>query len=298
MQRLIIVHSSHSTKAAKVRDEVILPAQRMPGLMVGKFEVYGKSVAENAEGLSKVLRDGDIVLTAGGDGTTEVGVNGILRSKKDVRLGILGYGNFNDVARAFGFIKFNDIFHGKTVEVFPLECFVNGKHLQYAMGYFTAGMMADAARMLNRGGRRERLQKNKNNILYTINQAVKWYFKNRKNSFLPGLFYKEKYVGDMTEYMAVNVGTMARILKTKTSLENRVEFVSGVRNLKNFWKMTGFGIRGVLLGIKLQETRGDELTFKEPTRMVIQSEGECMELKNVQELTVRKSERSVKVFKI
>lgn len=298
MQRLVIIHNSHSSKAGVVNAEVLEPARHLQGYMVGKFEVYGATVAENSQNLAKVLKDGDIVVTAGGDGTTEVGINGIMLSGKDVRLGILGYGNFNDVARIFGLKELGDILQAKTVEAYPLECLVNGKHLQYTMGYFTAGMMAEAAQMLNRGEKRKHLRKNKKNTLFALRSAVAWYLKNKQREFLPGVVVNGKNLGNQTEYLAINSGTVAKVMKTPAAWHNQKEFHSGIKDLSHFWKMVGFGLGSIIFGMKLKETRGDKITFAQPANFILQSEGECVALKNVETLEVRKAATPIKVFKI
>lgn len=292
------MYSPQSTRAGVVSEEVLKPAMSLKGFLVGKFEVAKAPVSENAEKLARVLADGDIIVTAGGDGTTEVGVNAVLLSGKDVRLGALPYGNFNDVARMFGIREIAEILTAKVVKAYALECKVNGKHRQYAMGYFTVGMMADAARMLNRGVRRKHLRQNKNNTLFALNNAVRWFLKNRKRKFLPGVSLGGQKLGDMTEYMAVNSGTVAKIMKLEASYQKKDSLKSGIFNLKKFWKMARFGLRNVIFGIKLGETGGDRLEFEKPVKVVMQSEGECVELENVENMEFTKCARAIKVFKI
>ena len=80
--------------------------------MVGKFEVADTDVDDNSHRLAKVFRDDDLVIAAGGDGTATIAINGIMLSDaKNVRIGVLGFGNFNDTARSFGDVKFEDIIY-------------------------------------------------------------------------------------------------------------------------------------------------------------------------------------------
>lgn len=303
MQRLFIVYNPRSTRAGRIREEVLTPAKSLKGFLVGKFEVEKVPITENARRLSGLLADGDMVVTAGGDGTTEVGVNAVALSGKDVRLGVLPYGNFNDVARMLGMMSFEKLAAEfsedcvKVAEAYPLECLVNGKHFQYALGYFTVGMMADAARMLNGGKKRAHLRRNKNNTMFALSSAVKWYLKNKRRKFLPGVSLNGGEYRDETEYFAVNSGTVAKIMKLEPSFLEKREFRSGMFNLRQFMKMAWFGTRSVMLGLKLSETNGDKLEFREPAKVVIQSEGECVEIDGVKTLEFRKS-RPIKVFKI
>ena len=76
-------------------------------------------------------------------------------SGKDVTLGVLGYGNFNDVARMLKAkqpVKYGDEYiggvseiverfeAGKVKEIYPLEAVVDGEHWRYAPCYITCGV--------------------------------------------------------------------------------------------------------------------------------------------------------------
>ena len=65
MPRLIIVYNPRSSKHALVEKEVLEPARQMKGWMVGKYEVKPTDVDDNAAKLAQILKDGDLVVTAG-----------------------------------------------------------------------------------------------------------------------------------------------------------------------------------------------------------------------------------------
>ncbi len=109
MQRILLIYNPSSSQYVRVKDEVISRASKIKGYMIGKFAIKKAPFEENVKALKKVLQDGDIAIAAGGDATAAVAANAILESKKDVTLGVLPYGNFNDLARTLGTMKYDDI---------------------------------------------------------------------------------------------------------------------------------------------------------------------------------------------
>ena len=85
-RRVFLVYNPRSSKANFVKEQVASPLRDIPGVMFGKYEVKPTDVDDNAEQLSKILMDGDIVIAAGGDGTATIGLNGVMLSKKAVQI--------------------------------------------------------------------------------------------------------------------------------------------------------------------------------------------------------------------
>ena len=108
MKRLLIVYNSRSSRYEEIKEEVLEPAQKISGVMIGKYEVQPTDVDKNAKNLAKILTDGDTVLALGGDATAAVAANGIMQAGKQVRLGVLPYGNFNDLAGTLGLRNFRE----------------------------------------------------------------------------------------------------------------------------------------------------------------------------------------------
>lgn len=200
LKKLIVVYNPRSSKHAAVAREVLAPARKLSGWLVGKYEVKASGLHENADELAKILNDGDLVIAAGGDGTAAMAVNGVMRSGKDVALGVLGYGNFNDLARMLktkraveyggeyvgGVTEIIERYEaGEVKEIYPLEAVVDGKHWRYAPCYLSLGLFAESTAVFDEPKVREKLKTGKKRMFFSIWTLTKWYFRNRKREFLP-----------------------------------------------------------------------------------------------------------------
>lgn len=200
LKKLVIVYNPQASHHGAIEREVLAPARKLGGWLVGKYEVRKADFETNARGLARMLRDGDLVIAAGGDGTAAVAANGIMQSGKDVTLGVLGYGDFNDMARMLGakraveyggeyiggvseiVAKFEA---GKTKEMYPLKVKVNGKHWRFVPCYFGMGMFAESTGVFDEEKVRKKLQTGKKGLGFSILQLAKWYFRHRREEFLP-----------------------------------------------------------------------------------------------------------------
>ncbi|MGF2565482.1 diacylglycerol kinase family protein, partial [Ralstonia pseudosolanacearum] len=117
MKRLLVVYNLKSSRFKDVEREVLVNLRNLNGYMIGKYEIQRIGVNKNAEQFAKLVEDGDLVLSVGGDATAVIAANGILKSGKNAKLAVLPYGNFNDLARTLGSKKLDDVFNGKTREM-------------------------------------------------------------------------------------------------------------------------------------------------------------------------------------
>lgn len=318
MRKLWVVYNPRSSHHAAVEAEVLAPARKLSGFLVGKYEIKQTSVEHNAEMLGKMLGDGDLVVSAGGDGTAAIAANAVMGSGKDVTFSVLGYGNFNDMATMLGtrrpveyggeyvggIMEIIEKFSaGEVSEIYPLEVLVDDKHWRYAPCYATVGMLAEASELMDGDRVRKSLNTGKRGPLYSLMVAVFWYLKNRGRKFLPASDGKvevrlngELMAEGATDYLAVNGPRMSRLMKGGKWYLTEGKFGSAVRGLGRFWKMVGFGLRSVIFGLKLTETEGDVLEFSRLSKVEIQAEGEYQMLEGVSRIEVRKAERGMKVI--
>lgn len=297
MRRLIIVYNPRSSHAQKVRTEVIDPATQLDGFMIGKYQVRATDVDDNAARLAKLLQNGDLVVSAGGDGTATIAVNGCLLSKKDVSLAVLGYGNFNDTARAFKLKSLEDVMDGKTIKVHPLEALVDDKHFRYAISYFTIGLFAESTTIFDEKSTRTKLKTGRRGLFFSISHLASWYFKNKRHDFLPTFrFNGRRVVKKTTDYLAINSPTVARLMKGGDFYTAPKTFWSGTACLGSFFRLVVFMTRSFFARIPGSASSGDQLEFPTPATIRIQAEGEYYILKDISWLKIQKSERSLKII--
>ncbi len=324
MQRVIIAFNPRSSKQEKIQNEVIRPLSKMGGYQVGKYEVKKASVNENAKQLAEILLDGDLLVSVGGDGTATMALNAAMISKKDVTLGVLGYGNFNDFARMLGEKNYKDLIYdfenGAVQRLFPLEAILDGKRWRYAACYFTIGMFAESTEAFNAPEVRNKLRKGKKGLVYSIMVLKKWYFKNRKRNFLPKDIQlddvamnrmkiaksgKENVVTirpkkRISDVIFVNGRTVAKVMRGNGYWRSPTELFVSHGRLKGFWRLAAFMAKSIFVhlpGKKVGAVMNEcsvKIDFSAPEEFEVQAEGEYARVK-AKELIVRKDVRGVKV---
>ena len=308
-RRIIIVYNPRSSKAQRVVDEVVSPIQKISGVMVGKYEVRPTDVDDNAEALSKILLDGDIVISAGGDGTATIGLNGAMLSKREVRFMALPFGNFNDMARTMK--------QASGEEFYPLEMEINGEHYRYAACYFTIGMFAESTEVFDEKKTRKKLQTKDRRLLFSIFTLAGWYFKNKKRRFIPAFEYvskvekkgengisltpvkrlsKEETV-KISDYIAVNGVSVAKIIRSGEGFyKSGTGFLSVTRGLGSFLRLSSFMARSMFKRIPGAVSVEDILTFPDGGDVMVQAEGEYKRILGVKEIVIKKSKKPIKIL--
>ena len=328
MKRLFIVYNPRSSRFLDVKKEVLDKTKSLKGYMVGKYEVEPTDVDENAKNLAKILKDGDFVISAGGDATASISANGILRSNKDVTLAVLPYGNFNDLARTLGIKKFEEIgLHGRVTsaegdpkmfceakilgresrrqdpsssKLYPLEIHIDGKFFRYATCYVTIGMTAEACELFDEPRFRKSMQKGHKSSWRSYLALVKWYFKNRhKKQFIPDFKLNGKLQHKKTsDYAAVSGRSMCRVMKGGDDYHDPIVFRSMTDRLTNFWRLFKLMTKSILIRTPGVETKGDKLEFIKPSIVELQAEGEYRTFENIKTIEIKKGKKCLKVIEI
>lgn len=302
MRRLIIVYNPRSSRYADVKSQVLDKAKNLEGVLVGKYEIKKIGLDKNVEKLAEILRDEDIVISAGGDATGVMSANAIIRSGKDVVLAVLPFGNFNDLSRTLGVEKFDDVFGGKAREskLYPLEIKINGELFRYATCYVTVGMMAESVKIYDTPELRRKLKTRFGRAIISYVDLAKWYFGNRhKKIFLPQFYLNgtlEK--SGMSDYIAVNGRYMAKVLKGGEEYRDGKIFRRYVGKLTRLPRLVKFMAVGMMRRVPGEKTTGDVLDFVNSTKVEIQAEGEYKVCENVKKIEIKKGKKYLKVMKI
>ena len=299
MKRIVIIYNPRSTHHESVQRNVIDKARCLRGVMLAKYEVADTDVDDNTAKLAKIISDGDFVIAAGGDGTANIALNGIIASgAQKVRLAVLGFGNFNDTARTFGDLKFDDISNSKVAEYYPLECKVNGRHWRYAMCYVTAGMFAEACAVFDHPKTRKKLKKGGKKIGYSIRSLTKWWMKKHRRNFLPEFSLVDSsdesvQSNGASDYMAINGLSVAKIMKGGKWYEGKENFLSYHGKMTKFFKLIRMMMKSMFKQVPGMESDYDRLVFDKPVKVMLQAEGEYKMLENVETIEVRKAAQPI-----
>ena len=277
--RVILVCNCKSTGHKRVEKEVVKPLRefilRQKGMTFLRFDVESPTLEENAEKLSKLIMSGDVILTAGGDGTAGIGVNGIMQSGKDAKFYVIPYGNFNDIIQI---LRPNS---GK--KVYPIEALIDGKHFRYALAYFTVGMMAESTKIFDDEKVRRKLRKSKFNLIFSLKTLLMWFFVNRKKDYIT--IDGQKY----SDILVVNGKNVARLMKGGDYYLGE-NFLYTEQRLNNLFAMVFFMLQAMFSGIPGKKLKNKRIRFEEKQRIFIQSEGEYKDLV-VQEISFSKSDK-------
>ncbi len=307
MKRLLIIYNPRSSRAEDVRAEVLDRLTEFKGCMVGRYEVAPTNLKDNILRLSQLIKDGDLVISAGGDATGIIASNAILESDKDATLAVLPYGNFNDLARSLGTKSLDDIFDGvdnqdsinhKQRDYYPLEVYIDGKFFRYATCYVTIGMTAEAVSLYNSPEMRAKLKTKFGRKIGSYTHLASWYFKNRHaKQFIPEFSLNGELQSiKVTDYAAVNGHSMARVMRGGEDFHDPVFFRSETDRLASFWRLTKLMAKSIFSRIPGETTEGDTLTFTCPATITLQSEGESQTFKNIRTIEIRKSKKCLKVI--
>ena len=282
--RVILVCNCKSTGHKRVEKEVVKPLRefilRQKGMTFLRFDVESPTLEENAEKLSKLIMSGDVILTAGGDGTAGIGVNGIMQSGKDAKFYVIPCGNFNDIIQI---LRPNS---GK--KVYPIEALIDGKHFRYALAYFTVGMMAESTKIFDDEKVRRKLRKSKFNLIFSLKTLLMWFFVNRKKDYIT--IDGQKY----SDILVVNGKNVARLMKGGEYYLGET-FLYTEQRLNNFFAMVFFMLQAMFSGIPGKKLKNKRIRFEEKQRIFIQSEGEYKDLV-VQEISFLKSKKSIEIL--
>lgn len=299
MRRLIIVYNPNSSQYIHVKEEILSHVTDFKGFLVGKFAIEKASFESNVARLAEFLKEGDLVLAAGGDATAAITANAIMSSKKDATLAVLPYGNFNDLARTLGTMKLDDVKQFSSVaKLYPLAITVNGHFWRYATCYVTMGMTAEAVELFDDPKFRKKLQKGRKSSWRSYLALVKWYFKFRHSKvFIPPFTISGvPCAKNASDYCALSGKSMCRIMKGGYDFLKPKTFRSMNWNLTRFWAISILMLKSIFARTPGTDTKGDLIEFIDPATVKLQAEGEYQTFKGAKTIEVKKSPTPIKVI--
>lgn len=316
--RIFLVINPRSSGFDLVENKILKPlyASSLKDREIFTFEIQPTSPLKNAKEIAKILRDGDTILVAGGDGTAHIATNGAtLSGKKHLKIKYTGFGNFNDYAHSFSKNSARSAIEGivsKQVKatIRPLEIRVNGEFLTHAPLYATVGITAEMAEIFEGKRLRKTLKKVKgrnSRLALSLLAATRFYFKNRHKHILKiSKIEVEEENEDTsknftippkaTDLVFMNGPRMARIMRSRVNLRDAENFGFTAMNAGDFRANFPFLVRGFLGKIPLKRVKSARISFEKPTKLTIQIEGEAQVLQNIETLEVSISNQKIEVL--
>ena len=300
MSRLILVYNPNSSNYRRVKKDILdIREDIFKDYKLDEYTIKKIGFENNVKNLKEIIKDGDLLLAAGGDATAAITANAIMESEKDATLGVLPYGNFNDLARTLGTMKLKDLdLSSKPIKLYPLSIFVDDNFWRFATCYVTIGMTAEAVELFDEPKFRKYMQKGHKSSWRSYLELAKWYFKNRrKKVFLPEFTINGKEtVKKASDYAALSGKSMCRVMKGGEDFKKSEVFRSKALKTISFPRLFVLMARSILHRTPGDETRGDVLEFKAPATVELQAEGEYKTFENINRIEVRKGNRCLKVI--
>ncbi|MEO8911626.1 MAG: diacylglycerol kinase family protein, partial [Candidatus Saccharimonas sp.] len=250
----------------------------------------------NIDDIASRLVNGDMVISAAGDGTASQVANAILVSGVDAEVGFLPYGNFNDLALSHMNQKdsVTDLVRASAAKVIPLYVELDGKPWRYAPGYTTIGSTALLANQFSTDQSRKllRFAPRSLKIAASLAQLADTYFRTRNDDLPPFTTTEKSQLAGQpaTDIIAINSPHVARMVRLQKLFYDSTEFGYKEINMAQFLRNVPFGIRALTSGAPLEMVNNSiSVHFDEPVKdLLIQTEGEFAHV-SAQDVTISKS---------
>jgi diacylglycerol kinase family enzyme len=296
--RIVFISNPRSSNHRKVKQQILNALKKQVGELV-EYKIVHTFYEDNVERISKLLEDGDLVIAAGGDGTASIVGNGIIASgKRSVTLGVLGYGNFNDLATSLNgrHARVEQLLDAKKkVDFYPVGIALNGKHFRYSFMYADIGLVAGAVNEFEKAPERGRLQRGWANQFLSFMALLPYYLKNKRRYQLPESSLGAK---KLTDFFVVNGDRMAKFKIGRGFTGSAEMFGVFSLNTSSLLKNVPFTWHSVRGHMQLKHTKNYEVSFTQAVNIDFQSDGEYRELKSVKTICFTKPKTPVKVIKL
>jgi diacylglycerol kinase family enzyme len=295
-RRVVLISNPRSSNYRKVARQVIGPLRQLASSLV-EYKIVHTFFEDNVERIGRLLQAGDLVVAAGGDGTAAITANAIMKADlPGVVLGVLGYGNFNDLATSVSGHRARVdrlLRYQKTLDLRLLEVAVNGEHFRYSTMYADIGLVAGAVNEFEKGPERHRLRHGWANQLLSFLALVPYYLKHRKHYRLPA----SNLDRTATDFFAINGPRMAKFKTCRGFLTSQA-FGMATLNTEKFGANLPFIVRSVQGRMPLNVSGTHEIVFDHPASLDFQADGEYRKLEKVTSLKFSKATRAIKLVRL
>lgn len=288
--RVVVVHNPYSTRAEKALSGVFNRLDEA-GVEYTTHTTQHADTEANIADMRDVIRNGDTILSVGGDGTSMQVANAVLREgHSDTSIGLLGYGNFRDLGKESDPLKLFDP-TAQIIDSHPMTITMNGEYLRDAPGYMTLGFTALAANKFGSTESRERLSGRPEwaKLITSIGQLGVDYFQMRNNK-LPAFHTSESLIVQtaVTDILAINSVQAGRIIRSATDYARGDTFGFRTNNVSSILPNIPFGLQALAGHAPATQMNALKIYFEQPSTVPFQTEGEYAELHDVNELFVYK----------
>ncbi|MBP6038025.1 MAG: hypothetical protein KA604_01675 [Candidatus Saccharimonas sp.] len=290
-RRIVLVRNPNSTRAKRVEKDIVAPLNQTDNVYQ-EFVTQHPDTEANIEDMREFFREGDLILSAGGDGTTMQVANAVLREHHaDTLIAPLAVGNFNDIAGA----QRNPIAllspdaHVETIH--PLTVDVNGEYWRDSPAYVTLGATAVLAGSFGNTDSREAMRQAPEwaKLAYSIGQLGVNYFKVRGDTLSPFHTSQANTVRHaVTDVLLINNRRVGRIIRSDTDYSAGPVFGYREANVSHILPNLPFGLRALAGKTPADVVSEIRIMFEHASSVPIQSEGEFTQLHGVHEIFVYK----------
>ena len=299
---LVLIQNRNSTNYRRVRSEVIDPLRE--ALASSDEDAYSLTIyntkfpdtERNIAHMIEKLPDEARVIVAAGDGTVEQVINASIRGEKNLTIGALPYGNFNDIAfahmrRGQGVLNMigDDV---PTREVNPLTIEVDGKHWIDAASYASFGLTA----IIASGFRSQKVRDLLRPLPRPLQKAIRNtrsgadYLTHAWTDKLPDFRVDggELQIG-MTDVAFANNPLIAGIIKAEDTYYDTPYFgaLSGI-NMGDMSKLITWGVPSLQGHSPLERAEQMRVSFEKEATIPVQIGGEYHEISSPTEVFVYK----------
>lgn len=299
-RRLVIAHNPHSSRASEVQ-ALVFDRLDKAGQAYDVIEVRQASLQDNVARLAPLVKEGDIILSAAGDGSAHAVFHSVLAANQSgVELGFLAFGNFNDVPHVFNSkVSLRDpiafLEKAKPETVWPLRVSANGGAVRNALLYASVGWTARAANQFDRPSIRHKVTHGGAGLARSFWRLGWYYFRSRRDSLLP-LFSVGGKQYEKTDIICANGPGVARLFRSRRRYYRGNTFLFFMIDVRYVLANIPFLASSLLGRMKGSEETAVAIEFATPSRLPLQCDGEVVELEDVRRLEISKLDEPLTVL--